>query len=91
MTGFQQLAGNAKDYDRDYAMDVAQLAAFLKATQEDTAAGLQLGTDSAREPKVSLPLANGDQLTRCHPRAQAWGQTRQVRCNVFLQYSIPRK
>jgi type I restriction enzyme R subunit len=34
--------GNPKDYDREYAVDLAQLSTFLKATQPDTAAALVL-------------------------------------------------
>ncbi|HOY63957.1 MAG TPA: type I restriction endonuclease, partial [bacterium] len=37
--------GSSKDYDREYAVDLAQLEAFLKATQPETANTLELETD----------------------------------------------
>ena len=33
-------AGNPRDYDRNYCVDLAQLSAFLRATQPDAATGL---------------------------------------------------
>jgi type I restriction enzyme R subunit len=45
MTNFGWLAGENRCYDKEYAVDLAQLTAFLEATQEDTAAALQLRTD----------------------------------------------
>lgn len=36
------IAGNPKDYDRDYAVDLAQLTAFLNETQPATAAALEM-------------------------------------------------
>lgn len=42
MTNFGWLAGQNSDYDREYAVDLTQLTAFLEATQEETAAALQL-------------------------------------------------
>ena len=38
--------GDAKDYDREFCVDLAQLAAFLRATQPKVAASLDLGPDS---------------------------------------------
>ena len=38
--------GDAKDYDREFCVDLAQLAAFLRATQPKVAASLDLGQDS---------------------------------------------
>ncbi len=40
------IAGNPHDYDREYAVDLAQLHAFLLATQEDAALALALEQDS---------------------------------------------
>ena len=45
MTGFGWFAGVNADYDREYAVDLKQLTAFLEATQEKVAAELQLRTD----------------------------------------------
>ena len=37
--------GNAHDYDREHCVDLAQLAAFLRATQPETAEALALSED----------------------------------------------
>ena len=37
--------GDSKDYDREYCVDLAQLAAFLRATQPEVAESLRLGED----------------------------------------------
>ena len=39
-------AGDPRDYDRDYCVDLVQLSAFLHATQPETAEGLSLGQDT---------------------------------------------
>lgn len=51
LTGFGWIAGDTKDYDRDYALDAVQLTAFLQETQKETAAALQLGTDNPERRK----------------------------------------
>ena len=38
--------GDSKDYDREYCVDLTQLAAFLRATQPEVAESLDLGQDS---------------------------------------------
>jgi type I restriction enzyme R subunit len=38
--------GRSEDFDRDHAVDLAQLRAFIEATQPQAAAGLHLGDDS---------------------------------------------
>lgn len=45
MTNFGWLAGKNTDYDREYAVDIPQLAIFLEQTQKETAAALQLRED----------------------------------------------
>lgn len=52
MTGFGWLPGEPKDFDREYAVDLAQLTAFLQATQKETAAALHLGSDAPERRKV---------------------------------------
>ena len=37
--------GDPKDYDREFCLDLAQLAAFLRATQPEVAESLRLGQD----------------------------------------------
>jgi len=40
------LAGEAKNYDRDYCVDLVHLRAFLEATQPKLAAALELSQDT---------------------------------------------
>ncbi len=56
MTSFGWIAGKNSDYDREYAVDLPQLAAFLVATQEQTAAALQLDTDGPERRKFLAHL-----------------------------------
>ncbi|HEX9000064.1 MAG TPA: type I restriction endonuclease, partial [Blastocatellia bacterium] len=56
MTSFGWSAGKDGDYDREYAVDLVQLTAFVEATQEQTAAALQLGTDSPERRKFLAHL-----------------------------------
>jgi type I restriction enzyme, R subunit len=51
MTSFGWIAGKDMDYDREYAVDLLQLTAFLEATQEQPAAALQLGIDGPERRK----------------------------------------
>jgi type I restriction enzyme, R subunit len=44
-------AGDPKDYDREYAIDLVQLSAFLKATQPAKAGALDLDHDSPARQK----------------------------------------
>ncbi len=48
--------GDWHDYDREYCVDLRQLAAFLKDTQEDTAAALDLETDGPTRRKFLARL-----------------------------------
>jgi type I restriction enzyme R subunit len=45
MTGFGWLAGDSRDYDRDYALDSTQLITFVQETQKRLAGELHLGND----------------------------------------------
>ena len=40
--------GESSDYDRDHAVDLAQLAAFISATQPKSAETLELGVDGPK-------------------------------------------
>ena len=40
------MCGDPQDYDREYCIDLAQLSAFLRATQPNAAESLDLGQDS---------------------------------------------
>ena len=46
LTGFGWVAGDPKDYDRDHAVDLVQLTAFLRDTQKDLMPRLQLDADT---------------------------------------------
>jgi type I restriction enzyme R subunit len=56
MTAFGWIAGDPKDYDRDYAVDLVHLTAFLQQTQEAVASELQLGTDNPERRKLLARL-----------------------------------
>lgn len=42
------IQGRSEDYDRDHAVDLAQLQAFVTATQPETAEALELGQDGPK-------------------------------------------
>ncbi len=50
------LLGNPRDYDREYCVDLAQLSAFLRATQPDVAEGLDLDQDGPTRRKFLARL-----------------------------------
>jgi type I restriction enzyme R subunit len=51
MTGAGWIAGEPSDYDREHAVDLTQLRAFLLATQEEAGAALDLDNDSPTRRK----------------------------------------
>ena len=53
------VCGDSQDYDREYCVDLAQLAAFLHATQPDAAESLDLGQDSPTRRKFLARLHGG--------------------------------
>lgn len=50
------MAGNPQEYDREYAVDLGQLTAFLRATQPEVAEGLDLDHDSPTRRKFLARL-----------------------------------
>jgi type I restriction enzyme, R subunit len=56
MTSFGWIAGKNGDYEREYAVDLAQLTAFLESTQEELAAELELRTDGPVRRKFLAQL-----------------------------------
>ncbi len=50
------IGGRAEDYEREYCVDLAQLAAFLRETQPDVAAALALGEDGPTRRKFLARL-----------------------------------
>ena len=56
MTTFGWIGGKSGDYDREYAVDIEQLATFIDATQEDAAVGLELRGDGPIRRKFLAQL-----------------------------------
>ena len=54
--GFGWICGDSHDYDREYCVDLVQLAAFLHATQPVAAQSLGLGQDSPTRRKFLARL-----------------------------------
>jgi type I restriction enzyme R subunit len=50
------IGGRPEDYDREYCVDLAQLAAFLRETQLDVAEALALGEDGPTRRKFLVRL-----------------------------------
>jgi type I restriction enzyme R subunit len=50
------VASNANDYDREYAVDLAQLTVFLRCTQPDTAEALDLDHEGTARRKFLARL-----------------------------------
>ena len=50
------VCGDPRDYDREYGVDLAQLSAFLRATQPDAAASLDLAQDGPTRRKFLARL-----------------------------------
>src|SRR5205814_8807917 len=56
MTNFGWLTGDNSDYEREYAVDLRQLAEFIEKTQEETAAGLDLRIDGPQRRRFLAQL-----------------------------------
>ena len=56
MTAFGWIPGAGGDYKREYAVDLQQLTVFLEATQEETAAALELRVDGPVRRKFLAQL-----------------------------------
>ncbi len=56
MSAFGWIEGENTDYDREFALDLKQLASFVEATQEDLAVALELRTDGPKRRKFLLRL-----------------------------------
>ena len=59
--GFGWIGGDPQDYDREYCVDLAQLSAFLHATQPIAAESLDLGQDSPTRRKFLARLQGRNQ------------------------------
>ena len=56
MTSFGWIGGKSGDYDREYAVDLEQLAAFVEATQKEVGVGLALRVDGPIRRKFLAQL-----------------------------------
>jgi len=54
--GVRWICGDPKDYDREYCVDLAQLSAFLRETQPETAEAFDLGHDGPTRRKFLARL-----------------------------------
>jgi type I restriction enzyme R subunit len=54
------IAGDPHDYDREYCVDLAQLSAFLTATQPETAGALDLDQDNSPRRRKFLARLQGE-------------------------------
>ena len=74
------ICGDPQDYDREHCVDLAQLSAFLHATQPIAAESLDLGQDSPTRRKFLARLQG--EVTRSEgpstfcARASSTGRTR---------------
>ena len=62
--GVGWIGGDPQEYDREYCVDLAQLSAFLHATQPIAAESLDLGQDSPTRRKVPGPVTGRNQQAR---------------------------
>jgi type I restriction enzyme R subunit len=64
------ILGNWKDYDREYALDVVQLSAFLAATQPNVIEAVDLGNDSPTRRKLRHAVARSATPSPGNPKAE---------------------
>ena len=74
------ICGDLQDYDREYCVDLAQLSAFLHATQPIAAESLDLGQDSPTRRKFLARLqgevARSAGPSTCSARVSSTAHTR---------------
>ena len=58
------ILGNAKDYDREFALDIVQLRAFLMATQQETAAALNLESHNPTSMSMRIDTPDDESAIR---------------------------
>ena len=80
--------GSHRDYDREYCVDLVQLAAFLRATQPETAEALALERRRADTPQVP-GAASGRGVEAGHRRGAApRHQARRARPGPVLRHAV---
>ena len=85
------IAGDPKDYDREYAVDLAQLRAFLPATQPEILDAVRPGQRQPDPPEVPGAAAGRDHQARRHRRAAARHQARPAPHRPVLRHALARQ
>ena len=80
-------AGDPQDYDRDYAVDLAKLLAFLNATQTETVETLGIGIDGPQRVQFLYRLQG--EITRRGVIDVLRKGVKQGPCSVELFYGTP--
>ena len=72
------ICGDTQDYDREFCIDLAQISAFLHATQPEAAESLDLDLDEGRPHAAQVlgPPARRDNKARHHRRSAQGRQAR---------------
>ena len=87
-------AARPSDYDREYCVDLAQLSAFLRATQPEAAEALDLGQDGPTRRKFLARLqgeiTQARRDRRAAPRAQARAAPRSTSSTARPRRATPR-
>ena len=83
--------GNFHDYDREYCVDLAQLSAFLCATQPEAAESLDLSEASPTRRRFLAWPPRRNQQARHHRRATPRHQARSARPIPILRHTFSRQ
>ena len=86
-SGMGWSCGNHRDYDREYCVDLAQLNAFLRATQPEVAAALALSEDGPVRRKFLARLA--DEISKRGTIQVLRGGIKHGTCDLDLFYGTP--
>ena len=86
--GVGSSGGNFHDYDREYGVDLVQLAAFLRGTQPEAAEALALSEDGPTRRAFLDPAAGGDRQARHHRRAAQRDQARSAAPRPVLRHAL---
>ena len=91
MAGSGWSPGSYHDYDREYCVDLAQLAAFLRDTQPDVAEALALDEDGPTRRKFLARLQGEDLEAGHHRGAAPRHQTPGARPRPVLRHAVARQ
>ena len=80
--------GNFHDYEREYCVDLMQLAAFLRATQPEAAEALALSEDGPTRRAFPDPAAGRDRQARHDRRAAQRDQARSAAPGPVLRRAL---